>query len=118
MRPPTGIGDRSWTLRGSFADGQLVERGGQLIDQGHAIRHLVSRLGLRMDNLLRAEANGTEPFYYFDGRPYTYDEATRDFRTVDHKLHRDVTAAGIQPAMTPSPNADASSTRCHRGLDQ
>jgi monoamine oxidase len=84
------IGGRCWTLRGAFADGQLVERGGQLIDQGHtAIRHLASRLRLRLDNLLRAEANRTEPFYYFDGRPYTYAAATRDFRTVYQKLHRE-----------------------------
>jgi monoamine oxidase len=59
------VGGRSWTLRGAFADGQLVKRGGQLIDQGHtAIRQLANRLGLQTDNLLQAEANGSEPLYY------------------------------------------------------
>lgn len=67
------VGGRSWTLRGAFADNQLVERGGQLIDQGHtAIRQLAGRLGLQTDNLLQAEPNGSEPLYHFDGQPYTY----------------------------------------------
>ena len=30
------IGGRCWTLRGAFADGQIVEHGGELIDQGHS----------------------------------------------------------------------------------
>src|SRR5512134_2463284 len=35
------VGGRCWTLRGAFADGQLAEHGGELIDQGHvAIRNL------------------------------------------------------------------------------
>jgi hypothetical protein len=41
------IGGRCWTLRGAFAEGQLCERGGELIDQGHtAIRQLAHELGL------------------------------------------------------------------------
>jgi monoamine oxidase len=49
------VGGRCWTLRGAFADGQIVEHGGELIDQGHtAIRHLAHELGLRLDNLLAA----------------------------------------------------------------
>jgi monoamine oxidase len=88
------VGGRSWTLRGAFADGQLVERGGQLIDQGHtALRQLASRLGLQTDNLLQAEANGSEPLYYFDGQPYTYGQATQDLNAVYQKLHSDVSAA-------------------------
>ena len=35
------IGGRCWTLRDAFADGQIAEHGGELIDQGHtAIRQL------------------------------------------------------------------------------
>jgi monoamine oxidase len=89
------VGGRSWTLRGAFADGQLVERGGQLIDQGHtAIRQLAGRLGLQLDNLLQAEANGTEPLYHFDGQPYTYGQATEDLKAIYQKLHGDLSAAG------------------------
>jgi monoamine oxidase len=89
------VGGRSWTLRGAFADGQLVERGGQLIDQSHsAIRQLAGRLGLQLDNLLQAEANGTEPLYHVDGQPYTYGQATEDLKVIYQKLHRDLSAAG------------------------
>jgi monoamine oxidase len=89
------VGGRSWTLRGAFADNQLVERGGQLIDQSHtAIRQLAGRLGLQTDNLLQAEPNGSEPLYYFDGQPYSYGQATDDLNAVYQKLHGDLSAAG------------------------
>ena len=29
------VGGRCWTIRGAFADGQIAEHGGELIDQGH-----------------------------------------------------------------------------------
>ena len=88
------VGGRCWTGRGSFAQGQLYEHGGELIDQGHqAIRQLAQELGLTLDNLLSGEVNGTEPLYYFDGRPYTYAEATDDLKGVWQKLHMDLSAA-------------------------
>jgi monoamine oxidase len=88
------VGGRCWTDRGSFASGQIVEHGGELIDQGHtAIRQLTQQLGLKLDNLLAAERNGTEPSYYFDGRPYSYAEATDDLKGIWQQLHSDVSAA-------------------------
>jgi monoamine oxidase len=89
------VGGRSWTLRDAFADGQLVERGGQLIDTSHkAIQQLATQLGLQLDSLLQAEVNGSVPLYRFDGQPYTYAEATRDIDAIRAKLHSDVQAAG------------------------
>ena len=65
------IGGRCWTLRGAFADGQIAEHGGELIDQSHShIRQLAQGLGLKLDNLLQAEQNGTELIAYFDGSHY------------------------------------------------
>jgi monoamine oxidase len=88
------IGGRCWSDRTSFANGQIVEHGGELIDQGHtAIRQLAQQLGLKLDNLLSAERNGTEPFYYFDGEPYSYAEATDDLKGIWQQLHADVSAA-------------------------
>src|SRR5215218_8766997 len=88
------IGGRCWTLRGAFADGQIAEHGGELIDQGHtAIRQLAQELGLMLDNLLAAEVNGTEPCYYFDREPYPFAEATDDLKQIYQTLHRDVSAA-------------------------
>jgi monoamine oxidase len=89
------IGGRCWTLRGAFAEGQIAERGGELIDQGHShVRNLARELGLRLDNLLRAEQNGTELLGWFDGRPYTYAEMTDDVKAAWQKIHADVSAAG------------------------
>jgi monoamine oxidase len=88
------VGGRCWTIRGAFADGQIAEHGGELIDQGHtAIRQLAQQLGLKLDNLLSAERNGTEPFYYFDGEPYSYAEATDDLKQIWQQIHSDVSAA-------------------------
>jgi monoamine oxidase len=65
-----------------------------LIDQGHtAIRQLASELGLKLDNLLSAEANGTEQTSWFDGARYSYEEATRDIKAAWQKIHSDVSAA-------------------------
>ena len=88
------VGGRCWTRRGAFAEGQIAERGGELIDQGHSqIRQLAQELGLKLDNLHRAEPNDTEPLYYFDGAPYTYAEAREDLNGVYQKLHSDLSQA-------------------------
>ena len=87
-------GGRCWTLRGAFEEGQIAEHGGELIDQGHThIRQLAQELGLKLDNLLSAEQNGTEQVSYFDGQHYTYEEATRDIKEIWQKMHADVSAA-------------------------
>jgi monoamine oxidase len=88
------VGGRCWTIRGAFADGQIGEHGGELIDQGHTeLRQLTQELGLQLDNLLQGESNGSEPAYYFDGAPYPVRQATLDLRDVWQKLHSDVSAA-------------------------
>jgi monoamine oxidase len=88
------IGGRCWTLRGAFADGQIAEHGGELIDQSHShIRQLAQGLGLKLDNLLQAEQKGTDVLGYFDGSRYTYDEMTDDIKAAWQKIHADVSAA-------------------------
>jgi len=89
------LGGRCWTRRGEFAEDQLAEHGGELIDTGHIeIRQLARELGLTLDNLYQAERQGTEPVYYFGGRPYTYAEATDDIKQIWQKVHRDLSEAG------------------------
>jgi monoamine oxidase len=88
------LGGRCWTRRGDFAEGQIAEHGGELIDQGHTqVRKLAQELGLNLDNLLSAEVNGSEPFYYFDGKPYSFEEATNDLKAIWQQIHKDVSAA-------------------------
>jgi monoamine oxidase len=106
------LGGRCWTLRGDFAQGQFAEHGGELIDQGHTqTRQLAQQLGLNLDNLLAAEVNGTEPFYYFDDQPYSFAQATDDLKTIWQQIHKDVSAASY-------PTLFNLSTERGRELDQ
>jgi monoamine oxidase len=96
---PSRVGGRCWTYRPGdpdypFADGQIAEHGGELIDQSHGqIRSLVQELGLNLDNLLQGEQNGTEQTNWFDGARYSYEEATADLKAAWQKIHKDVSAA-------------------------
>jgi monoamine oxidase len=97
------LGGRCWTRRGDFAEGQIAEHGGELIDQGHTeTRKLAQELGLDLDNLLSAEVNGTEAFQYFDGHPYSFTEATEDLKQIWQQLHKDVSAASYPTLYTQS----------------
>lgn len=88
------LGGRCWSIRGAFAPGLVAEHGGELIDTGHIeTRQLAKELGFTLDNLLQAETNGTEPLYFFDGKPYTFAEASEDYNAVYQKVHKDVSAA-------------------------
>jgi monoamine oxidase len=89
------VGGRCWTGRGDFSDGQIYEHGGELIDTGHkALRHLAQELGLELDNLLRAEARGTDMLGYFAGRRYTVAQMAADFQPVLTQMSQDVKDAG------------------------
>jgi monoamine oxidase len=62
----------------------------------------VQELGLDLDNLLRAEAAGTELLGYFDGRPYSYAEMTDDLKGIWQQLHKDTSAASFPTTYTVS----------------
>ena len=90
---PERIGGRCWTIRG-FDQGQIAEHGGELIDQGHtAMRQLTQQLGFTLDNLLQAQPNGTEDFFYVNGAKYPYSQLVVDLNGIYQKLHKDVSAA-------------------------
>ena len=85
-------GGRCWSIH--FRNGLVAEHGGELIDTGHIeIRQLAHELGLTLDDLHQGETNGTEPFYWFDGAPYTEDQLATDFNAIYQALHKDVSAA-------------------------
>ncbi len=106
------VGGRCWTRRDTFAGGQIAERGGEFIDTAHkAMLALVRQMGLDVDELGKAEASGTEDVYYFDGRPYTFSQASEDIRAIRQTLTRDVNAASY-------PTLYNSSTERGRELDR
>ena len=106
------LGGRCHTGRGTFAEGQIFERGGELIDNGHiAMKQLAQELGLDLDNLVQAEAAGTEMVGYFAGHPYGVTAMTDDLKTMWQQLHKDTSAASY-------PTTYLSSTPRGRQLDQ
>jgi monoamine oxidase len=106
------LGGRCWTGRGAFAEGQIYEHGGELIDNGHiAVKHLAQELGLTLDDLIQAEANGTEMIADFDGQPYTFAAMTDDLKEIWQQLHKDTSAASY-------PTTYKISTPRGRELDQ
>src|SRR3954451_10190491 len=107
----TRVGGRCWSDRTSWANGQVSEHGGELIDQGHVgVRQLAQSLGLATDNLLAAEQNGTDPSYYCDGAAYPSAQATTDLKAIWQQIHSDVSAASY-------PTLYNSSTQRGRDLD-
>jgi monoamine oxidase len=87
------IGGRCWTGRGAFAERQIYERGGELIDNSHLqVKQLVQELGLDLDNLVQAES-GTEQLGYFFGQRYTEAEMSADLKTIWQQVHKDTSAA-------------------------
>jgi monoamine oxidase len=106
------IGGRCFSGRGDFAEAQIYEHGGELIDNGHIdVKQLAAELGFKLDNLLQAETNGTEQLGYFFDRRYTLAQMTDDLKTIWQQLHSDVSAAGY-------PTLYNSSTTRGRQLDQ
>jgi monoamine oxidase len=94
-------GGRCWTIRGQFADGQIAEHGGELIDNGHLeMKHLVQELGFDLDNLVQSEASGTETVGSFDGQPYTWAEASADLQVFWQQIHKDTSAASYPTTYT------------------
>jgi len=86
------IGGRCWTIH-DF-DPLIGEHGGELIDQGHtAMRQLVQELGFTLDNLLQAQPNGSEDFFFLDGARYSEDQLLDDLNGIYQKLHKDLSAA-------------------------
>jgi len=89
------IGGRCYTGRGDFADGQIYEHGGELIDSNHIeMKQLAQELGFTLDNLYTSETNGTEQLGYFFGQPYTFTQMTNDLKVIWQQIHSDISAAG------------------------
>ena len=95
LEAATRLGGRCWSACGLFRDGQVVERGGEFIDTGHAaIRTLAGELGLTLDDVLAAQAPGGIPLYRFNRERYTLGDATRDFGAIYDTLQEQNRAIG------------------------
>jgi monoamine oxidase len=62
------VGGRMYSLRNFFADGQVCELGGELIDTPHErIQSLAQELGIVLDDLSKDDPTVRHETFYFDG---------------------------------------------------
>ena len=84
------IGGRMFSLRNHFADGQVCELGGELIDTGHVrIRTLAGELGLVLDDLSADPTAAAGDVWFCDGRRYSEAEILREFAPLAAAIARD-----------------------------
>ena len=87
------VGGRMLSLRDHFANGQVIELGGELIDTNHVrIRKLAGELGLVLDDLLAGETAADT--WWFDGRNIGEREIVEAFAPVAQAIERDVASLG------------------------
>ncbi|MFN7918265.1 MAG: NAD(P)/FAD-dependent oxidoreductase [Vicinamibacterales bacterium] len=81
------IGGRQWSMGGTFPGpvmfpGQVVERGGELIDTTHTtMKGYAKQFGLKLEDVTKAWLPG-EVTYYFGGRHVSEAEIVDDFRAL------------------------------------
>ena len=90
------VGGRMHSDRtGSWANGQISEFCGELIDTNRTtIQALAKRLNLPLTDLLAAEPPGSRETYWFLGGRYLQGQADADFEPVRNAAKNDLTAAG------------------------
>jgi len=89
------IGGRMFSNTNSWAEGQVSEWCGELIDTGHeTVRALAKRFGLKLDNLHAAEPAQSQDTYQFFGSYYKQSSADADFlRGVADRVAQDANDA-------------------------
>lgn len=84
------IGGRMYSLRDHFADGQVCELGGELIDTPHThIRALASELGIQLDDLRAYDEGRDADVWYFGGTRRSTPEVIRALAPVAAQLDVD-----------------------------
>ena len=88
-------GGRMHSNTTSWANGQVTEHCGELIDSTHkTILGLAKRFKIPVADVGSAEPAQSTDTYYFFGQRYTRDEANADFNAVYQAIKKDLNAAG------------------------
>lgn len=89
------VGGRMFSNTTYWAQGQVSEWCGELIDTGHTtVQDLAARYGLPLDDLHAAEPAGAREVYKFDGHYYDATDADADFLAMADILAADLKDAG------------------------
>jgi monoamine oxidase len=85
------VGGRMFSIRDFFADGQVAELGGELIDTGHqSIRSLASELGIELDDLSQEDPSLSTDLFFFDGARRREAEIVDAFRPIARAIEADL----------------------------
>lgn len=99
------VGGRMHTLRGHFADGQVAELGGELIDSGHvSIQRLACELGIALDDLDAYAPEAARDVWFFGGRRRSDAEVVEAFRPVARAIQRDLATLSADDVTAEEPN--------------
>jgi monoamine oxidase len=84
------IGGRMFSLRNHFADGQVCELGGELIDSNHVrMRRLAAELGLVLDDLREDVTARAEDVWFCNGRRYDERDIIAAYAPLAEAVQRD-----------------------------
>lgn len=89
------VGGRCYSARGVFP-GQVVERGGELIDTTHTtMRGYANAFGLALEDVGKSPG---ELFYHFDGRNWPESQVVDEFRAFTASIRDDLRRLGYPTA--------------------
>lgn len=87
MEAQSRTGGRMFSLRNHFADGQVCELGGELIDTGHThIRALANELGIPLNDLATDDESLDETAWFIGGARRTESEVVREFQPLAKRI--------------------------------
>lgn len=106
------VGGRMYSIRNFFADGQVAELGGELIDTNHeAIRNMAVEFGIELDDLRTYRPELSQELFWFDGRRLTEHEIVEAFTPVAAAIERDLATITGDDVTYDAPNGAESLDR-------
>jgi len=103
------VGGRMYSLRNFFADGQVCELGGELVDTNHErIRALAAELGIQFDDLSTDDPSLAHETFFFDGAIRREREVVDAFVPIAARVTSTIAPFGANPDVShqePRPEA-------------
>ncbi|HUQ82351.1 MAG TPA: FAD-dependent oxidoreductase [Gemmatimonadaceae bacterium] len=92
------VGGRMYSLRNFFADGQVCELGGELIDTPHErIQALAQELNIKLDDLSTDDPGLAHDTFYFDGAVRSEKDVVEAFVPLARRVAADTAPLGADP---------------------
>lgn len=87
MEAQSRTGGRMYSLRDYFADGQVCELGGELIDTGHTtVRNLAAELDIALNDLATDDPSLDETVWFIDGAKRREEDVVAAFLPIAQRL--------------------------------